>query len=261
MIVLPTTHYRGIHFPRPFNLPLYLELRGKADEKIIDSLVFSRRIGSDSLHAKIYSAKIDDVPVVVKVNKTLKGHHNELVFNKHLNDPDHFLYFIKGLTCEGQGFLIMETALSDLVQRLDYSEFTNEDLHRLFDEILSSLLRLAELRVYHGDLHCGNVFFVMRNCTKAVIGDFGESSFSESTTSSSSDLFYFVNSLRQRLGRGTRSGPFILKLDLLVRFMGSTCGCTEDDFDRYLETGSVEAAVIRCNVEFLQRVKEYWSSL
>ncbi|MHB1909631.1 MAG: protein kinase family protein [Nitrososphaerales archaeon] len=192
----------------------------------------------------------------------MKSHHNELLINEHLNDPDHFLYFIKGLTCEGQGFLIMETALSDLVQRLDYSEFTNEDLHRLFEEILSSLLRLAELRVYHGDLHCGNVFFVMRNCAiKAVIGDFGESSFADSPTASSSDLFYFVNSLRQRLG--SRSGPFILKLDLLFRFLGSTCGCSEDDFDRYLETDTAkrEAAVIRCNVEFLQRVQNYWKSL
>ena len=120
---------------------------------------------------------------------------NELI----LTDPENnffFLYLIRGIICENQGFFIMEMAISDIRQKIKYSDITLEDLTNTVTDVLQSLLRLAHLRIYHGDLHIGNVFLVFRNCQiRTVIGDFGESSITDSPTASSSDLFQFINRL------------------------------------------------------------------
>jgi len=126
----------------------------------------------------------------------------------------------------------------------------------MFVEVVEALIQLASLRVFHGDLHIGNVFFVIRNCqTKTVIGDFGESMISDSPTSSSSDLFYFINSLREYL----ENEEFISKLNIFFNRIRENK--SEANFDLYLESMTENEAIIRCNKEFLYKSLELWENI
>jgi tRNA A-37 threonylcarbamoyl transferase component Bud32 len=162
---------------------------------------------------------------------------------------------ITSLTCETNGIIVMELAISDLKQRLDV--ITESDLEKMFVELLEALIQLANLQVYHGDLHIGNIFFVLRNSQiKTVIGDFGESEISNSPTSSSSDLFCFINSLRENLIRR----PFLNKLNTFFNKIGKVTGECESSFETYLETMTENEALIRCNKDFLYQAISLWNN-
>lgn len=79
-------------------------------------------------------------------------------------------------------FMFMEFAITDLSQLLLSQYVTKRELLSFINEILDAIHIMADLHIYHGDLHIGNVFIVNRNNSlsshyvkRAVIGDFGES--------------------------------------------------------------------------------------
>jgi tRNA A-37 threonylcarbamoyl transferase component Bud32 len=151
-------------------------------------------------------------------------------------------------------------AMADVNQRMKYSIELPNDVYLTVTEVLQSLLRLARLSIYHGDLHLGNIFLVMRNGQlRTVIGDFGESSFTDSPTASSSDLFQFINALRQKPYRSPQV------MDVLNSFfakIGKIAGKYEMYFDKLLEKEvSEKDAVIICNVEFIESAISEWRQL
>lgn len=278
MFVIPTKYHRGFNFPQHFNIVKYIKLKNHILGQNIDEFKLTQRIGSESLHAKVYEAIISDCAVAIKILKKFEKLENEKDINERVSNPDYFLFMIESLECEGKGIIIMELAISDLKQRLTLplptesdperdpngkvfeliKSFTVEDLNRMFSEVIESLIQLASLQVYHGDLHIGNIFFVNRNCqTRTVIGDFGESSISNSPTSSSSDVFYFINSLREFLPNGS----FRSKVDTFFNGIGKIAGKYEILFDQYLETMSENEAIIRSNKNFLYQCLELWGSI
>jgi serine/threonine protein kinase len=261
MFVFPTEYYSGINIPANFDLEKYLEIRDSIDCQIIEGIQLVRRIGSESLHAKVYAAELKETVIAVKVLKKAEKLSNEVFINEIIfNDPTndlYFLYFIRGLMCDSASFLIMEMAMADIQQRMKYSIELPQDIYRTVSEVLQSLLRLAHLRIYHGDLHLGNVFLVMRNQQlRTVIGDFGESSIADSPTASSSDLFQFVNALRQKL---SNSSKVLSVLNIFFASMGRLAGKCEINFDSYLELEMDEKdAIIRCNTEFIESAMSEW---
>ena len=256
---IPEQYYQGINFPCNVKLQNYLQLQPLINCKLFDHLQLTCRIGSDSLHALVYSGILDGMYVAVKILKKTKQFDNEfyinrLIFSDTLNNQ-YFLYLIGATICDNKGLFVMEMAISDVKQRLLYSTITMQDLDNTVNEVLQSLLRLARYRIYHGDLHLGNVFYVCRNnYFRAVIGDFGESKLSDSPTTSSSDLFQFINALRQQI-----NDPFFLeKLNIFFKNIGKISVCLEDKFDHYLQSMSECDAVIKCNVEFIESSIEAW---
>jgi tRNA A-37 threonylcarbamoyl transferase component Bud32 len=218
-------------------------------------LTLFQRIGSESLHARIYEGVFNDSHIAVKVLKKIEQLKNETEINDRVSNSDYFLFMITSLTCETNGIIVMELAISDLKQRLDV--ITESDLEKMFVELLEALIQLANLQVYHGDLHIGNIFFVLRNSQiKTVIGDFGESEISNSPTSSSSDLFCFINSLRENLIRR----PFLNKLNTFFNKIGKVTGECESSFETYLETMTENEALIRCNKDFLYQAISLWNN-
>jgi serine/threonine protein kinase len=261
MFVLPTEHYQGINFPSDFNLKKFLEIRQFVDCDVIERMQLVRRIGSESLHAKVYAGELNRSIIAVKVLKRVEKFANEMIINEILlEDPTndlYFLYLIRGLIYDNEAFLIMEMAMSDVQQRVKYSIELPQDIYRTVSEVLQSLLRLARLGIFHADLHLGNVFLVMRNGQlRTVIGDFGESSVAESPTASSSDLFQFINALRQKL---YHNHEVISVLDTFFSRIGKVAGKCETNFDNYIELKSTEKdTVIRCNVEFIESAISEW---
>jgi serine/threonine protein kinase len=264
MFVLPTEYYQGLNIPSEFNLKEYLRVANIVECELLESMTLIRRIGSESLHAKVYIGEIDQTAIAVKKLKNPRQFENEMtinntVFEEGSNDL-YFLYLIKGLMCDDGAFLIMELAMSDVLQRIKYFLELPKDIYRTVSEVLQSLLRLARLGIYHGDLHLGNVFLVLRNGQlRTVIGDFGESNFTDSPTSSSSDLFQFLNALREKLNRSQAVMPV---LNSFYERIGKIAGKTESRFDDLLEVGVDEKqAVISCNVEFVETAISEWRQL
>jgi hypothetical protein len=152
---------------------------------------------------------------------------------------------IRHIECVDIGFIIMELAFSDLKQSIQQTDITIPDLEKTVLNVIDCLIELAKKSVYHGDLHCGNVFLVYRNYgVTTVIGDFGESEITDSPTASSSDLFQFISSLREYT-----NFPRLISLHSV---MGRLSGQCERDFD-------INQDSIKCNVDFLLRVKKYWT--
>ncbi len=262
MSSMPVEHYKGINFPYKFNLQKYRKIKDNIDCMFIKHLNLIRRIGSESLHAKVYSGRIDNTIVAVKILKDIDQFENELYINEFIfEDPMNslfFLYLIKGYICEDKGIFVMEMAISDLKQKINFSYITEDESNDIVSNVLLSILKLAELGIYHGDLHLGNIFLVLRNNNiRAVIGDFGESSPTTSPTSSSSDLFEFIRGLLEYIDE-----PEILdKLNLFYGKIGKLSGRLEDDFDLYLEKMDEQSASIKCNVEFIKNAINVWEKL
>jgi len=267
MIVFPTEHYQGLNEPSNLDLDLekFLEIRRSNDDddddhEFINSLKFTHRIGSDSLHAKVYAGQLHDSRIAVKALKVASKLDSEVAINLLITEDQtnnrYFLYFIRGLLCDDGAFLIMEMAMCDVQQLLKYSTVFPLDIFLMIKEVLQSLLRLAQLGIYHGDLHLGNVFLVMRDGKRrTVIGDFGESSVTTSPTASSSDLFYFINALRQRCYQL----EIITPLNNFFSALGWIASRSETDFDAYLIKNVTEKeSAIRCNIEFIESATAEW---
>lgn len=261
MFILPTEYYQGINIPSEFNLKRYIEITRTLDCDIMDRMELVRRIGSESLHAKVYAGEVNETIIAVKNLKDPKKFDNEILINNIVldngNNNLYFLYLIKGLVCEYGAFLIMEMGMCDIKQRMKYSINLPNDIYRTVSEVLQSLLRLARLGIYHGDLHLGNVFLVKRNgelCT--VIGDFGESLITDSPTASSSDLFQFINAMREKV---YRSEQVMYVLNTFYSKIGKIAGKSELYFDELLDRGINErTAAITCNVDFIETCISEW---
>lgn len=258
-LTIPTTRYRGINFPRNFNKTYYDDISCN----VLDNIELLTRIGSDSLRAKVYEASINNVSAAIKVVKRGKSDHERYI-NKLIENPSYFLYMIDGVSCSINDYMIMEIAVSDVNQRLLYSDINQNDFNTLIDRVIICITELASLGIYHGDLHCGNVFYVMRDCEiSIVLGDFGESMVSDSYTTSSSDLYCFINSLREKLLENicTRCNDdkvnnFISQLDSLYKIMSDVNRL----FNKYENIDLDKNSLIGINIEYMNIVYKRWLS-
>ena len=280
MFNIPTQYYTGINIPSELDLNKFLCIITIQNYDVDDQLELVWRIGSENFNVKVYAGKINNTRVAVKVLKYAHKLDHEITINKLLqhdvNNNLYFLYYIKGQVCHSgindndhdndndNGILIMEMAMCDIKQKIKYCVIIQQDIYRMITEVLESLLVLARLGIYHGDLHAGNVFIVMRDGKfRTVIGDFGESMLSTSPTSSSSDLFQFIRSLREEISYCHNNHHGITStLDVLYQTIGKIAGKCENNFDIYLELGSSDSnTTIKCNVEFIQTIMNEWEKL
>jgi hypothetical protein len=119
MFILPTEYYQGINVPSEFHLKKYLDIARTVDCDIIDNMELVRRIGSESLHAKVYAGEIGETIIAVKILKDPNQFGNEMTINntifEDISNDLYFLYVIKGLMCEQGAFLIMAKLPTKLV--------------------------------------------------------------------------------------------------------------------------------------------------
>ncbi|KNC87809.1 serine/threonine protein kinase [Sphaeroforma arctica JP610] len=170
------------------NCTLYLSLRA--------------RIGSPSLSAVVYKTEVSGFPVAVKFEPNMNKAISEVDIHYELTNriPDYVLHYYDAQQCttESHTYLIlaMELATGDLTQVLRQGSIEYDELRVLIIDVFYSIEEMSKCSVYHGDLHAANIFVINRGGRNlAVIGDFGESTYSQSETKHLSDAYRFISSL------------------------------------------------------------------
>lgn len=281
MRMLPTTsaRYRGVLNP-------YEPTRHEVEHVkntfacLSEKLLIERRIGSPSESGQAFDAQIDGIPVVVKSNRNLVEHSNEVAINELLSDSAFFLHMLVADICpvendsgniQQTGIIVMEKAYGDLRQILDASRLPDHELNQMMAETFDALFELTERNISHGDLHCGNVFLASRDRQrKWVIGDFGKSRRIFSPNNAEGDLYKFISTLSEKISETSSFrrldgstvnvySKFSARLEALRRAYRVEARKIEDSFDRYLERGlTVEEASSKCNYNFLYWMEKAW---
>jgi len=225
-------YYSGLHFPKVINekdINIFEDILEGENCNIFDRIRVIRQIGSKSLYATIWEVDIElsnknernerKIKMAVKVQKNIEKTLSEIDINNFLQEDqlsrDNFLRYYGNVYCENIDllkdksfsgyFMFMELAIGDLAQYIIYSEMTEEELASFILDIYEGIYYLGIQQIYHGDLHLKNAFIVYRDQEqkdrkngrhkRAVIGDFGESSGTDSITAHISDLVNFSSSL------------------------------------------------------------------
>lgn len=243
-------YYKGIHNPLQLTAAQYqrfndLILRYKCD--VFSKIKVIQRIGSESAYATIWEIEIEDMKMVVKIQKDKEKSLREIDINNFLIPyDDYFLKFYDSLYCnkiemktetfDGY-FMFMELAIGDLEQFLIYNNVSDNQLQNFIAQVFDSIYVLGKLQLFHGDLHIKNVFIVVRNgLQKAVIGDFGETIGIDSITSHTSDLYRFVTSLLELLNRSPQKYfQTKNKLKQILVYVNKITSKIENDYDKWNE--------------------------
>lgn len=270
---IPSERYRGINFPSNPSDEDIQRIGKVFNCDLFNKINLTKRIGSDSERGKVFDAAIADVPVAIKIFEDLrKFEHevqiNEIVAASSVHYYDYFLgYIISGrYQVSGNrslGLLVMERAFGDLKQILQNSTVSQNFLEETFASVVSSLFELSEIGIFHGNLHCGNVFIVLRKGhMTAVLGDWGESAYmNNSPNNAEADFHKFISTFLILIER-TNHPIFRRKLSLILDFYGKVARQIEGKFDDYLRQGlSREAASKTCNIEFLEEIWNQWLDL
>jgi len=242
--------------------------------EILPNLI--RQIGSLSERGKVYDSLIKQIPVAIKVfDNTGHGNIAKFYHEREINemitmygDSDFFLRYLTGKICqEGKnsiGLIVMERAIGDLKQIITYSVINNHFLDETFSSVVACLFEMAELDIYHGDLHCGNIFTVLRNGKlKIVLGDFGESEYrNDSPNNSERDFYKFISTLRELITGVNRYNVFLKKLNIMFAVYAQIAKTIEFEFDEMIHSGlSPSQASKQCNINFLTVIWENYLSL
>lgn len=191
----------------------------EVDIELSKELKESKELSNEKKESK------EKIKLAIKVQKNMEKTLSEIDINNFLQEDqlsrDSFLRYYGNVYCENIDllkektfsgyFMFMELAIGDLAQYIIYSQITEEELASFILDIYEGIYYLGIQQIYHGDLHLRNAFIVYRNNgtknikgnknennkgkKRAVIGDFGESSATDSITAHVSDLVNFSSSL------------------------------------------------------------------
>ena len=256
---LPNRRYEGLHKPVVLSNEQFKVLKKYMNCDIFQHVKILQRIGSDSLYATVWLASLTtaDFTFAVKVQKDIKKSEKEANMSYKLeNWFEYFLLMYYNIRCDdirlnGKSysgmFMFMEVAMSDLRQLIKYQNVTKAELVSYILNVCDSVEIMASNFLFHGDLHIGNVFLVERDninsrnantqAIKAVVGDFGESSFVTSATSHLSDIGNFITSLSTEIKTMALNGLLANnKLVIVTKHINLQTAKTEAEYDRFLET-------------------------
>jgi len=249
---IPKLRYGGLNKPSSFTSTETNFLFGPLDCDIFESLKILQRIGSDSVFATVWLASLKtenlDVTLAVKMQEDNKKSEKETEINRYftMNWPDNFLIMYNSIYCEDirvenkkikATFMFMEVATADLGQMIRNQRLTPIELIQYILNVCDSVEIMASNFLSHGDLHVGNIFIVQRNgILKAVVGDFGESSYTLSPTTHLSDISNFIGSLVGVLRNSNLGTNFPKKeFENIVKLINRQIGNTSREYDEFVE--------------------------
>ncbi len=247
---LPNKRYEGLHKPIVLSPNEFKSLKKYLNCDIFKNLRMLQRIGSNSVYATVWLAAFNsvdlDVTFAIKVQKDVQKSEKEAEISYFLESWfDNFLLMYSDIYCEkiilnnflhDGTFMFMEVAMSDLKQMITFQNVTKEELISYILNVCDSIEIMASNFLYHGDLHIGNVFIVKRDSNiKAVVGDFGESIFTNSPTSHLSDLATFISSLSIEIKNALNNLLSENKLLTLMKHINKQTSLTEREYDLFIE--------------------------
>jgi hypothetical protein len=252
---LPKRRYDGLHNPVVLTEIEFKVLGKYMSCDIFKNIKILQRIGSDSLYATVWLASFNslelETSLAIKIQKDIEKSESEAKISYKLEKWfDYFLLMYYHIRCDdirlngfsySGMFMFMEVAISDLRQLIKYQNVTKAKLVSYILDVCNSIEIMATNFLYHGDLHIGNVFIVVREIDnktihKAVLGDFGETKYIVSVTSHLSDIRNFISSLSLEIK--TTSLNTILsnnKLLTVLKHINVQTRKTEAEYDYFLE--------------------------
>ena len=254
-VKLPDKYYEGFNISKeiiPNDIGKFRSLLEGKNCGIFNDLKVIKRIGSDSVHATVWEIMLRSLNIkfAMKVQKDTQKSEHEVIINKILEEwPNYFLIMYSNIYCDNISFpgirgpisgtfMFMEMAIGDLSQLLKLTHVSEIDLISHINDVLNSLEIMGLLQFYHGDLHLGNIFLVVREGSqKMVIGDFGETQMPKDEpliTGYLTDFSKLLGSLLSVLNPQDYSYSFINNLRLVLKGCNKLIAVTENRYDNWI---------------------------